>query len=174
MCGHKAGFSLIEIIIVVGMLGVLATITMLNFRGNTIQDQVQAAANITQSNLTLARTYARTGKICCGDKAPGYGILFNTSTSPQSITLYADVDSDSDLSYTSGVDEIIAFSTIDEKVEFVPRIHDLLFATDGSVKMSGEDWRENQITTYVVQAVDSPTIKKTITLYYPSGLIEQQ
>lgn len=182
MSGHKAGparvvvhnrigFSLVEIIIVVGMMAVLSTITMINFKGNTIQDRVQAAANITQSHLTLARTYARTGKICCGDQTPGYGVIFDTVSLPQVIKIYADLNNSQ--SYSVDEDEIIAFATIDEKVEFMPNIYDLFFATDGSGKMDGEDWSSNSTVSISVQGKNSPTEKKIVRLYYPSGLIDQ-
>lgn len=169
----RHGFSLVEIIIVVGMVSVLATITMINFKGNTIQDRVQSSANVLQSTMTLARTYARTGKVCCGDQsAHGYGVVL--SLSGQTLKLYG--DRDDNLQYTDGTDDIIATSTIDEKVEFDSPITDFLFTAgaNSTVHMDGEDWTINGTITMTVQEIKLPhTEKKTVTLYYPSGLIDQ-
>ncbi len=168
------GFTLVELIIVVGMMSTLAVVTMLNFKGNTIEDRVQAGANMLQSTMTLARTYARTGKVCCGVKTNGYGIVLDTTISPQQIILYGNVDAN--FNYNDGVDTIVTTVVLDDKVELNSPISDFLFTvgTNTTVMMNGEDWAIRGTMAMAIQEVVAPhMIKQTVTLYYPSGLIDQ-
>lgn len=67
------GFTLIEIIISIAILGIIAGITTVSFRNSQIKKQQQAIVETLSSNLAEQKVNSQTGK-----EGSNYGIKFNT------------------------------------------------------------------------------------------------
>lgn len=103
---NTRGFTLVEMIIVVGVIGVLAMIIVLQFNGTNKNFSLQNAESLVRSDIRRMMTYATTGKTCCaGDATPtGYGFIATPGSTTYQV--YADVDGDKQ--YTaSSTDEIL-------------------------------------------------------------------
>ncbi|MFA5995107.1 MAG: prepilin-type N-terminal cleavage/methylation domain-containing protein [Patescibacteria group bacterium] len=177
MCGDKTGFSLVELVTVMGMIAVLSTITLLSFRQRSPEDLVTEAANQYRSSLTLARTYARTGKTCCNNQAPqAYGVFIDSTD--KAINLYAELNNAP--SYQANTEDVILSTTnFDTKVEPDGIFKDIMFYLGNNstaVTIDAKDWgtvyNSNGNVQVVFQDVATKQIKNPVTLYYPSALIE--
>jgi len=137
-CLQASGFTLVEMIVVVGIIGILSTVVVLQFTGTNRNFSLQNAQSFLRSDLRRVMTYASTGKTCCTDQAvpEGYGLLITPGNT--TYELYADVDGDH--MYTSGgVDQIL--ETIDaqtgESVVGVTPASDVEVESCGPVGTSG-------------------------------------
>ena len=120
-CGSKyavAGFSLVEIIITVAIIGMLAAAAGLNYLNQDPDGIAQRTVSQMRSTVNLARSYAVTGRECCGGTVPnGYGVYLELDGTPdREYTLYADTDGD--FQYTASGDEVIQTGVLTTDVSF--------------------------------------------------------
>lgn len=130
---NSSGFSIIEVMATLVVVGILATMFLFNGARQEDDGRLQDASDEFISVVNLARTYALTGKHCCGDVVPGgYGIYFSMDgdalTPDNTYILYGDVNDN--MLYDVGTDEIIMQQVLEEHVEFIE-------CTDYSVSISG-------------------------------------
>jgi Tfp pilus assembly protein FimT len=78
---NKKGFTFLELILIIGLIGVMAAITIASLSSGKNIIKLRAAQSEIASALKLAQSYALQGRVN-GTKPPGYyGIKFYTSTS---------------------------------------------------------------------------------------------
>lgn len=85
------GFTLLELILSIGILGILIGATISNFHGGARNEAVRQSAMLSAGLLRQAQTMTLTGTRPDGSSFPtgGYGVRFDTA-SPTVLTLFAD------------------------------------------------------------------------------------
>jgi prepilin-type N-terminal cleavage/methylation domain-containing protein len=103
---NTRGFTVVEILVVIGIVGLLALVVVLQFIGTNRNYGMENAESIVRADLRRAIILSTTGKICCvANQTPeGYGIVFTPGETAYRI--YADVDGDH-LYASTGSDEVI-------------------------------------------------------------------
>ena len=100
----RAGFTMIEILAVVIIFGVLATVAMPKVQGIMRRSKVNAAAAVVAGDLTHAYTLAarsrRPVRLTCGAEGTGYTIADRDT--PDAIMVSRTVGSDKDMSVETG------------------------------------------------------------------------
>lgn len=83
---QRPGFSLIELMVVVVVIGILGTLTIVQFSGGNQIGQVRSAQRLVRSDLEQVQLWAQVGKLCCGSVVPeGYGVVFQKNTDTYSV-----------------------------------------------------------------------------------------
>lgn len=175
---NTRGFTLIEMIVVVGVIGILATIIVLQFQGTNKNFGLENAESIVRSDIRRVMSLASTGKTCCYSQATpeGYGLI--TTPGDTSYTIYADVDGDHQF-VSGGSDEVI--DTVDLETDEL--ISNVLIQTcspaavpggpcDLLVTVPGDTMYANGITasTYTVTLQQTQNAETaTLTLDLDSG-----
>lgn len=86
----KNGFTLLELMLWMTIFGIMAAVTVVNFRGAARSDAVRQAARVTESALRRAQTMTLTGAATGGNFPPGgYGVRFDPGA-PGALVLFAD------------------------------------------------------------------------------------
>lgn len=86
----KKGFTIIELLVSLGIFIVVTAMVVTNFRGGSRSDELKIAAETIASNLRRVQNMALAGELIDGVTPPGgYGIYFNLATSDRYI-LFAD------------------------------------------------------------------------------------
>lgn len=185
------GFTLVEILIVVAITATLAAISIAQINNRILAPDatVDTSGLNLISTISLARSYAFSGHICCGQTAPptGYGIYIPLESSITNTTYFLYADYDGDLQYTpSGTDEIIETRYLEQQVRFtscydatisiVPEPNnycDIAFLVDpdsgkyrlhGAANSLGSGWIDNYITIGIESIKDS-AYTDDITIY---------
>ena len=83
------GFSLMEMIVVVGIMGMVATIILTNIPGVTTSVRVNSAASTIMSTIKEVRHKSTSVKEFKSSLFPSYGVYFDMNE-PQKIVVYAD------------------------------------------------------------------------------------
>lgn len=85
------GYTLVEVLVVVVMVGLMATIAIVQFGGSDEVSRIQNAKMIVIADIARAQSWAQTGKTCCGGSTVpnGYGIMINRNT--DAYILYAEM-----------------------------------------------------------------------------------
>ena len=125
------GFSIIEVIVTVVIVGILATTVIIGLRTLSPEKTAANAAAEVRSALVLIRNYAASGIICCGDVIPnGYGMLFTMDGTPDdTYQLYADLD----VSFNYSTDDsIIQTNVLPDGVDFIGCADSLTTITTGN------------------------------------------
>ncbi len=194
----NSGFTLIEILAVVAVIGILAVASATMMRQSIFFDEdglTRSSLDALMSNAKLARTYATTGHICCGQTlAPnGYGIHVDMDSVGTKNTYYLYAEFDGDYQYTTGTDdEILATGILEEGVEFTT-----CWADGGTITVAPGEYCDMLVSTgpglsnlyigtstypsevysgefgIVMQHVDDPTTTATMITYGQTLLIEQ-
>ncbi len=103
------GFSIVELMIVVAIVGILGTLTAVQFSGTGQVSQVRDAARLVTADLQRAQSWAQTGKTCCSSVVPnGYGVIFDHNQ--DTYILYAEFSGNKQYDLSSSD---VAVSTID-------------------------------------------------------------
>lgn len=85
----QQGFTLIELMIVVFIIGLLSSIVTINFRSQRSSQEVQIAGQDFISNIREIQNNILTGKRVSGSEAAdAYEITFNTATQSYSVDYY--------------------------------------------------------------------------------------
>ncbi len=99
---NQFGFTLVDLIISIGIFGVISTMVMVNYRAGTRSDTVRQSADIALSILRRAQTMTLTGALTASAfPQGGYGVRFDENDDDV-IILFADIDGN--FSYTSDTD----------------------------------------------------------------------
>ena len=86
---HEQGFTIIELIAVIGILGLMYTVILVNFHTTQPARNLKAGTNQLASDLHLVQSYALNSQdISPGVHASAYGIDFNAAT-PSSYQIVA-------------------------------------------------------------------------------------
>lgn len=184
---NSSGFSIIEVMATLAVVGILATMFIFNGVNQADDKKVRGASDEFNSVLNLARTYAQTGKHCCGDIVPyGYGIYFSMDGDPltpdNTYILYGDVNDNA--LYDVGTDEIIMQQVLEEQVEFiectdysVPIVGigtcDLYFTSrpDVGISLNGA-YSSFDRYTIIMHYIPDPSLIEDTTIIETTGLIE--
>lgn len=88
----QSGFTLLELIMSIGILGILIGATISNFHGGARNQAVRAAANLTASLLRQAQNQTLSGIVSNGTfPIGGYGVRFDMA-SPGALIFFADAN----------------------------------------------------------------------------------
>ena len=99
------GFTLIDLMISIGIFGVITTMVMVNYRAGTRNDTVRQSASISASILKRAQTMTLTGALTAGAfPQGGYGVRFD-EVDNNTMILFADIDGN--FAYTLATDTVI-------------------------------------------------------------------
>lgn len=129
-----AGFSLIELLIVMAMIGILAVSSFPSIRDSVFKNSVNAEVRKVRTAFKVARETAisltKPTRICAGNETDGC-----TGDYTQSWIIYTDRDDDG---WTAGTDEIVReFEGVQASVNVTTAMVDLGFAADGSAHEAG-------------------------------------
>ncbi|MBI2636904.1 MAG: type II secretion system protein [Parcubacteria group bacterium] len=101
----RQGFTLIDLIVSIGIFALVATSVAVNFNAGARNDSVRQAANIAAGVLRRAQSMTLSGATLSDGTFPrgGYGVRFDASA-PSTLTLFA--DKDGNFNYTDGTEEL--------------------------------------------------------------------
>jgi prepilin-type N-terminal cleavage/methylation domain-containing protein len=77
------GFSLIELMVVIGIIAIMSIILLVSFNSNKSQSRLKVAQRETASAIKLAQSYALQGKTQGGATPCGYGFIFTLNNQYQ-------------------------------------------------------------------------------------------
>ncbi len=96
----KKGFTIIELLVALGVFVVVTAMVVANFRAGGRSDELRIAAETLISNLRKAQNMSLAGQLTNGVSPPGgYGVYFKLSDADRYI-IFSDLDGD--LGYTAG------------------------------------------------------------------------
>lgn len=174
------GFSIIEVIVTVVIVGILATVAVVSLRGLSPDQTIANAAAEVRSALVLIRNYAHSGITCCGDVIPnGYGMLFTMDGTPdEAYQLYADLDAS--FNYSTN-DPIIQSNVLPDGVSFIGCADSLISITTGDCDVFFAQTPPQDVyfsgllgtssIRFYIQHTNSGLTEDTI-LYYQTAVIE--
>lgn len=111
IAGGKRGFSIVELMIVVAIIGIMSTVVMVSFNSPKSGVRLKAAQSEFVSAIKLAQSYALQGKIPPnGDKASAYGVSFTNNTKSY-VIFYTDSDGDRTLESYSLADKNVTLAS---------------------------------------------------------------
>lgn len=118
--GHRhAGFTFLEVMIVVAIIGILTAITIISFGPISKRTKLNASADAVASTLNLARGYALQGRMPIGRTSIcGYSFKFTSTTQYQIAYYYSsafDANGNMDCSNLANITSVIV-STQDLKL----------------------------------------------------------
>lgn len=90
---NRRGFTLIEILVVVLIVGILTTLLIVDFRKGKMRDDLKQGAMLISESLRKVQNLAMTGRLAesSGQSAKGFGIYINKSLSPNEFKIFGDV-----------------------------------------------------------------------------------
>lgn len=167
----RNGFTLLELIMSIGILGILIGATISNFHDGARNQAVRQAANLTASLLRQAQSQTLSGIVSNGTfPAGGYGVRFD-STSAGALIFFA--DSNGNFNYDAGED------LAGERVIFPPGASFNLGASlnvvfsppDGSVYFNGVAAPDTMAIPF---RGTGTTVTANVTVYRLSGQVRVQ
>ncbi|OGY91191.1 MAG: hypothetical protein A3H70_02495 [Candidatus Komeilibacteria bacterium RIFCSPLOWO2_02_FULL_48_11] len=168
---NHQGATLVELIISIGIMGVLIGATISNFHGGNKNESVRLAARLGETVLRQAQTMTLTGALTSGSfPSGGYGARFDIAA-PTIIRLFAD----SNNNHVFDANEEVA----DERRQLPANASfalggslDVVFSSpEGTVFFNGADAPDTQAILF--NAAGSP-ITKSVIIYRLSGQVRVQ
>lgn len=110
MIESQKGFTLVELIVMIGIFGIITGVVVVNLRGGSPAREVQLQADNLASLMRQAQVQALGGEPFEGTvPVGGFGVnVAVCSSAPCSVTLFADADGD--FTYDVGTEEIETLS----------------------------------------------------------------
>jgi len=106
----RNGFTLTELLVVILIVGMLATIVIIDFRRGKMRDDLRYSAQQLAASLQEAQNLAMTGRVTGSDVPEGgYGIVLDT-VEPSEFKIFADQDNNH--IYEAGSDDLVEGETI--------------------------------------------------------------
>lgn len=104
---HRFGFTLVELLFVIAISGILATIIFSNFSLEKDRSSLKTASRQLQSDLQAMQSKGQSGVLYNGNPTSGYGLyLDQTNPNNKSYILFADTTGATHV-YNSGQDAIM-------------------------------------------------------------------
>ena len=119
------GFTLIEMLVSVAVIGIMVTVITIGFRGvQSAPRSLNLAIQEVSSIINLAQDYSKASYNCCNDKIIyGYGIYFDLDNDQNQYHLFA--DKNNNFTYDGELaDEILDTIYISSNVEFYSEWYD--------------------------------------------------
>lgn len=114
---RNAGFTLIEMLVVIVIVGVISSILIVNWRRNENQYQVQRIAQEIAQDIRKAQEMALNGTQYNGQLPnKNYGLYFSTST-PLSYKIFGDMNNNREYDGTGGNDFLVADNSLQSGFE---------------------------------------------------------
>lgn len=168
---NNVGFTIVDLLISIAILGVLSTAVLANFRVGERSDSVRQSANMSLSFLRRAQTMTLSGSTLASDGTfpqGGYGIRFDSSDT-NTLVLFA--DKNADYIYNSG-EEIESIDLAKNTVFNASGNLDVLFsAPDGNVYFNGT---ATEASKTILFSSEGTGITKSVIIYRASGQIRTE
>lgn len=129
--GRSRGFTMIEMMIVVVVIGLIAALAVPSFLGYMPKLRVKSAARDIVSSMRLARSKA------VSERRP-YGVVFDMNSN--SVRSFADTDNPAGMSYSSN-DSTTSADTLGAEIELSSCTYNnncVIFSATGSASTSGD------------------------------------
>lgn len=196
----RRGFTLVELLVSISIIGVLTGMMMANFRGGQQAAEVRLAADILVNQIRAVQTSALSGrlasvcvggvndlKVCEPGKTPavactdgvcqrripsGYGIRF-TSTDPKDYLLFYDTDNDQlyDAGEEIASQAFVTTKTISASASTAGFPLDLVYKPPyGQLYVNGSD--TGPVTVSLTLSHDFGNLTRHVNIYRLSGKIE--
>ena len=166
-----SGFTIVDLLISIAILGLLSTIVLVNFRGGERSDSVRQSANMALSFLRRAQTMTLSGATLISDGTfpeGGYGVRFDSSDT-NTLVLFADKNKDH--LYSAG-EETESIDLSKQSVFDASGNLDVLFsAPDGEVYFNGA---ATELSKTIQFSADGTDITKSVIIYRASGQIRTE
>ncbi len=175
--GQK-GFSLIEMLVVMSIIGILSTVVILNFRQGGRETSLRQVAQRVASDIREAQTMTLGAKRYAGEARCGYGISYKDPTTYIVYVGPSSKDVDCDLvtsrNYGAAEDSIVeTVKVLDVKIEFVKPFPDIFFQPPNpTTYIDNKDLIQSNTPADIELTTATGDTKKI--LVYPSGLVEVQ
>ncbi len=171
----QKGFSLIEMIMVTAIIGILATILILNFRAGSGETALRQVAQQISSDVRRAQTMALSGRRYDGQARCGYGV---TQIDEQTYQIYVGPDSQgvdchsiTEKNFDTEDQIVETIGLIDSQISIVGTFPDIFFEPPNpTTYIDNNDLIASTEPAEIILTTDAEDIKKI--WIYPSGLIE--
>lgn len=170
MQNSRNGFTLIDLIVSIGIFTMLATVSIANFRAGANNDAVRQGAAISSQLARRAQTATLSGAVLSDGTFPvgGYGIRLDGDNTGV-ITLFADIDGNRD--YTDASEELESVA-LPRDVVFGGGTLNIVFSSpNADVYFNGAASEASQTINLSSPAAD---VVQAVIIYRLSGQIRVQ
>lgn len=164
---RQNGFTLIDLIVSIGIFALIATAVMVNFNAGARNDSVRQAANIVAGTLRRAQSMTLSGAALSDGTFPkgGYGVRFD-ETAPGVMTLFADTDGN--FNYTGAGEELEDISLPKENAASGGTLNVVFSAPDADAYFNGAATESSKTISITAP---SAGITQSVIIYRLSGQV---
>ena len=163
----RHGFTLIDLIVSIGIFALVATAVMVNFNAGSRNDSVRQAANIVAATLRRAQSMTLSGALLSNGAFPvgGYGVRFDQGM-PGNLTLFADIDGN--FNYTDAAEALEDITLPKENAATGPTLNVVFSSPDGDVYFNGVATESSKTISITAPQAD---VSKSVIIYRLSGQV---
>ncbi len=163
----RYGFTLIDLVVSIGIFALVATAVVVNFNAGSRNDSVRQAANIVAATLRRAQSMTLSGAELSNGEFPkgGYGVRFDQGK-PGEVTLFADIDGN--FNYTDAAEALEDITLPKENAAAGSTLNVVFSSPDGDVYFNGAATESSKTISITAPQAD---VAKSVIMYRLSGQV---